>query len=187
MHVGEYILALVIIVLGLALSDLAMSTHRLIRRRADVTFDATPVIAALLATYLILVNFWGDYHHYHGVTSASLWSTLPNLALLFLSFLIAAAALPDHWDGKLDLWQYYLSSRREFWTLVGVATLLAIVYDVATSWPEHPPVSAYVSGALVLGICGTLCVATRRWLHIVLLSAFFAMLVFANGDWTIVG
>jgi len=33
MHVGDYILALVAIVLGLAITDLAFSTHRLIRRR----------------------------------------------------------------------------------------------------------------------------------------------------------
>lgn len=63
MHVGEYILALVSIVLGLALADLAFSTHRLIRRHADVRFDAAPIIAALVAAYLVFLNFWGDYNH----------------------------------------------------------------------------------------------------------------------------
>ena len=104
MHVGEYILALVIIVLGLAIADLAISTHRLIRRRADVKFDAAPILAALIASYLVFLNFWGDYSHFRTVTSAGLWSTLPNLAILFVNFLIAAAALPDEWKGNLDLW-----------------------------------------------------------------------------------
>ena len=187
MHVGEYILALVIIVLGLALTDLALSTHRLIRRRADVKFDVTPIIAALLAAYLVFANFWGDYRHFQGVTSAGLWETLPNLAILFLNFLVAAAALPDHWEGKLDLWQYYLAARRQFWVLVGLTSLVASVYFVATTWPQRFPLAIYASGPIVITICATLCFTTRRWLHLLLLSALFATIVFGNGDLRIAG
>lgn len=187
MHVGEYILALVIIVLGLALTDLALSTHRLIRRRADVKLDATPIIAGLLAAYLVFSNFWGDYHHFQAVTSAGLWETLPNLAILFLTFLIAAAALPDHWEGELDLWQYYLSTRRQFWVLVGLTSLVASIYFVATTWPKRFPFSVYASGPLIVAICVTLCITTRRWLHLLLLCGLFAAIVFGNGDLTIAG
>lgn len=185
MHVGEYILVLVTIVLGLALTDLAFSTHRLIRRRAEVKFDAAPILAALLASYLVFANFWGDYGHYRNITSASLWATLPNLAILFVNFLIAAAALPDEWDGNIDLWDYYLSTRRQFWTLIAIGTLLALLYNVVNH--KLLPISAYVSAALVLALITILCVSRRRWLHLAFLSGLLAMLIFANGDFVISG
>lgn len=185
MHVGEYILALVSIVLGLALTDLAFSTHRLIRRRADVKFDPAPIIAALVAAYLVFLNFWGDYHHYRTVTEAGLWPTLPNFAILFINFLIAAAALPDEWDGKLDLWEYYLGTRRQFWTLVAIGTLLATAYNAVNE--AHLPISGYISAALVVAFAATLCISQRRWVHLGLASAFLALLVFGNGDFVISG
>ena len=185
MHVGEYILVLVSIVLGLALTDLAFSTHRLIRRRADVEFDAAPVLAALLAAYLVFANFWGDYRHYRTVTSASLWATLPNLAILFVNFLIAAAALPDEWHGKIDLWQHYLATRRQFWILVAIGTLTALVYGAMNE--RLLPVSAYISAALVLALAGALCITERRWVHIGLLCGLLAMMVVGNGDLMISG
>ena len=114
MHVGDYVLALVAIVLGLAITDLAFSTHRLIRRRAEVKFDVVPIVAALTAAYFVFVNFWGDYHHFQHVTSAGLWQTLPNLAILFLNFLVASVALPDEWNGKMDLWEYICRSAESF-------------------------------------------------------------------------
>jgi len=185
MHVGEYILVLVSIVLGLALTDLAFSTHRLIRRRADVKFDAASILAAMLAAYLVFANFWGDYGHYRTVTSASLWATLPNLAILFVNFLIAAAALPDKWEGKIDLWQYYLATRRQFWILIVIGTLLALVYNVLNQ--RLLPLSGYVSAALVVALATILCVTERRWLHVGLLCTLLAMLVFGNGDLVIYG
>lgn len=185
MHVGEYILVLVSIVLGLALTDLAVSTHRLIRRRADIKFDAAPILAALLASYLVFANFWGDYAHYRAVTSAALWPTLPNLAILFVNFLIAAAALPDEWEGKMDLWQYYLATRRQFWILIAIGTLIALAYNVLNH--SLLPISAYISAALVVLLAATLCTTERRWVHLGLLSASLALLIFGNGDFVISG
>ncbi len=185
MHVGEYILVLVSIVLGLALTDLAFSTHRLIRRRADVKFDATPILAALLAAYLVFTNFWSDYGHYRTVTSAALWETLPNLAILFVNFLIAAAALPDEWEGEIDLWQYYLATRRQFWILIAIGTLTALAYGAVNLRPL--PISAFISAGLVLILAATLCITERRWVHVGLLCALLAMLVAGNGDPVIFG
>jgi hypothetical protein len=185
MHVGEYILALVIIVLGLAIADLAISTHRLIRRRADVKFDAAPILAALIAAYLVFLNFWGDYSHFRTVTSAGLWSTLPNLAILFVNFLIAAAALPDEWKGNLDLWKFYLSTRRQFWVLIAIADVIASIYNAVYNWPL--PISVYASATLTLIFAAILWVSERRWVHLFLASAFLAMLVFGTRDFVISG
>lgn len=185
MHVGEYILVLVSIVLGLALTDLAFSTHRLIRRRADVKFDATPILAALLAAYVVLNNFWRAYRHFQAVTSASLWTTLLTLALLFVNFLIAAAALPDEWDGKIDLWQYYLSTRRQFLILVAIGTLIALVYNTLND--RELAISAFVSTALILTAAATLSLTERRWVHVGVLCGALAMLVLGNGDVVISG
>lgn len=185
MHVGEYLLALVGIVLGLAVADLGISTHRLIRRRADVRFAIVPILTAVIAFYLVLLNFWGDYSILRAVTQVSLWSILPNLLVLFLTFLIAASALPDEWEGKLDLWQYYLGARRQFWMLVALAGIAANMYDAARHWPPRP--ADYVSVIVTVAFAGPLWLSERRWVHLVLVSIFLAMIVFMAGDLVISG
>lgn len=104
---------------------------------------------------------------------------------MFVNFLIAAAALPDEWTGKLDLWEYYLATRRQFWALIAIATLIAIAYNAAGDW--RLPISAYVSGAVVVLLAITLCISERRWVHLGLLCAFLLLLVLGNGDFVISG
>ena len=185
MHVGEYLLALVGIVLGLALADLGISTHRLIRRRADVKFDVMPILTAAIAAYLVFLNFWGDFARFRNLTEASLWSTLPNLLVLFLSFLIAAAALPDEWEGKLDLWEFYLHARVQFWLLVGAAGVAATLYEAAGHWP--PRTDDYVSIGLTLPFAIIPCITKRHWIHVLVAVLFLIVIIAMTYDYVIRG
>ena len=185
MHVGEYLLALVGIVLGLALADLAYSAHRLIRRRAEVKFDAAPILCALIAALLVFLNFWGDYAVLHGMTEAPLWSIMPNLTLLFLNYLIAAAALPDEWDGELDLWTFYLQNRRQFWVLLAIAGIVATAYNAAHSWP--PTLMDVISCVVTLVFAAVACLTRRRWLQLSLLVIFLASLAISSAGLNIAG
>lgn len=185
MHVGEYVLALVGIVLGLAIADLALSTHRLIRRRADVKFSLVPIIAALIALGLVFLNFWGDYSRFKNLTRISLWEALPNLAILFLNFLIAASALPDEWEGKLDMWDYYLKNRRQFWVLIAIAGVVANLYNASDRWP--PRLEDYEGIALTLAFAVPLCIFRSHWLHLLLSAGFLFILVATAGSQVISG
>jgi hypothetical protein len=57
----EYLLALVSILIGLAIADLSMSLHRLLRARHHVKWDWLPLAAASLVMLLILEFWWIFY------------------------------------------------------------------------------------------------------------------------------
>lgn len=57
----EYLLALVSILIGLAVADLATCMHRLLRARSRVRWDWLPLASALIVMLLILQFWWGFY------------------------------------------------------------------------------------------------------------------------------
>jgi len=54
----EYLLILAVVVLGLALSDLAMSVHRLLAAGKRVRWDWLAPLAALVAFLKIVTQWW---------------------------------------------------------------------------------------------------------------------------------
>jgi hypothetical protein len=103
----EYLLALVSILIGLAVTDVSRSLHRLIRARQRVRWDWLPLVAALLVMMLILEFWWIFY----GLGTASAWTHygafLVLAASLVCMFLLASAGLPDQIPEEgIDLSQY---------------------------------------------------------------------------------
>jgi hypothetical protein len=136
----EYVLPMVSILIGLAIGDLSLSLHRLLRARRRVKWDWLPLAAALLVVLLIL-QFWWEFY---GIGRAEVWTRywgfLILAAALISMFLLASAALPDEVpsDG-LDLAVYYDENRRYFWILFALFAVLALVLDYfGASDPEIP-------------------------------------------------
>ncbi|HYH80787.1 MAG TPA: hypothetical protein VEX86_13390 [Longimicrobium sp.] len=128
----EYVLPMVSILIGLAVGDLSLSLHRLLRARRRVRWDWLPLAAALLVLLLILEFWWAFY----GIGRAEVWTRYWGFlilgAALISIFLLASAALPDAIpdDEELDLASYYQENRRYFWTLFALFTVLALVLDL---------------------------------------------------------
>ncbi|MFL5381752.1 MAG: hypothetical protein ACJ8GN_04485 [Longimicrobiaceae bacterium] len=127
----EYVLPMVSILVGLAIGDLSLSLHRLLRARRRVRWDWLPLAAALLVLLLILFFWWAFYAMGRAEVWTRYWAFLVLAAALIGMFLLASAALPDTVpEDGLDLAAYYDENRRYFWILFAVFTLLAFVLDV---------------------------------------------------------
>ena len=65
MEAFDYAMGLVSIVVGIAMSDLAVSFHKLFRHRRTISWDARTLLAAAL-TFVVLFSMWFDICAVHG-------------------------------------------------------------------------------------------------------------------------
>ena len=61
MNPFEYLLPLISVIVGLSITDLTTSLHRLLRARRRVEWDWLPLATALLAVALVLNVWWQLY------------------------------------------------------------------------------------------------------------------------------
>ena len=133
----EYVIGLMSIITGLALADIGMSLHRLMKRRATVRWDW---LALLIAAYVsfIIIRYWYQIwsaREAPGVTGLFVFLSL--IAENFILFLMAASVLPDEddYDGRAtDLRAFQAGNSIYLWRLF-------LLY--ALSWAAH---GLYFSG-----------------------------------------
>ena len=91
----EYSLVLVSIFVGLAITDMLVSLHRILRSRTKIHWHWLPLVAALLVLLTLLQFWWGFYQ----LGRIDVWNQYGAFLLLLLQlilmFLLACAALPD--------------------------------------------------------------------------------------------
>jgi hypothetical protein len=185
----NYLLAFASVVLGLAVTDLAYSLHRLLRVGHRVRWGLLVPLAGTLSFVKILVQWWSWYagRSMGGALSFRIFA-LVILATMLL-FLMAATALPDDLpeDGEIDLDALYMASRRRFWVLflahsglmAGVGGWLAwqagALRPVWNLWPM-----ALVAAA------GSIPLLTRsRWIHVAVMSGMLVTALFTNAGHTL--
>jgi hypothetical protein len=96
----EYPLGLFTIVVGLAIADIALSVHRLVRQGSRVQWDPLALLATLYA-FLIAVGMWFDLWSIRAVSETrNFFFYISIVGELFVVFLLAAASLPD--DAKIE-------------------------------------------------------------------------------------
>ena len=114
----EYLLLFAAVILGLAFSNLAVSTHRLLNAAGRVRWNIASLLAAVLAFERIVTQWWTWYgvkSFAEGLTFAMFIGVLVSAALLYL---MAAVAPPDELEaGTVDLRAYFGIVRRRFWPL----------------------------------------------------------------------
>jgi hypothetical protein len=177
----EYLLALVSILIGLAIADLSMSLHRLLRARRHVAWDWLPLAAALLVMLLILEFWWVFY----GLGTSPVFMTYGAFLLLGASlvsmFLLASAALPDEVPAEgLDLRAYYDSNARYVWTLFALFVMLMIAVEVVA---DPADVLAAVLNVrtllnlLLVALLALLAAVRHRRLHAILVPLLLGYLL----------
>jgi hypothetical protein len=127
MTVIEYISVFVSIVLGLAVAVHGSSFHKLMSARRRIQWDWM-CMALAVVMLLEVVQFWWLAHDWYAQSAGlRLVEFLPNLVLLLLIYLMAAAVLPDEVPEQgLNLRQFYIESAPYFWSLVLVMTIAII-------------------------------------------------------------
>ena len=173
MSAGEYLLALLAIITGLAITDMATSLHGLLVNRRFIRWDWLALAAAALVL-VVIANSWGvSYRAFNAETiDHPLWYFLLALASIIPLYLAARAALPDEIEPgqDLDLAAHYASNSRYFWAAIALATLLYLVQvsiDHGVEWTmrERWPTLLYLVATVPL------IVWQARSLHRVLLPA----------------
>ncbi len=119
----EYGLGLITILVSLALADLVMCFHRLLRNARRVTWDGrVPVAAALVV--IEIVRLWFAVWTVRNLAQTGTFSIyLGQFVQVLLLVLLAAASLPDEVGETCDLRAFYESNRRYFWSVFALYQL----------------------------------------------------------------
>lgn len=111
----EYALGLIAILMSLALADVVMSFHKLLRHRATVQWDGRILVAAALVVLEVIRIWFAQWT----LRDAEVALSFPVYGFLFVHILLlvltAAACLPDEVGENCDLERFYDDNRRYFW------------------------------------------------------------------------
>lgn len=180
----EYITALISILVGLAIADMATSLHKLLRHRRRVRWDWV----APLASLVILIELFGLWWNWKNFGGNTLGEIAPYFVLLVLLFLAASASLPDDVPAEgLDLGTHFDETRSYFWTIYGA---------YVSVWIGMWTVDEVRKGQGFVGLlrefyfdypwiiaCFTLVFVRTRWLSGLLLAITLLWLLFAFDWW----
>ncbi|MBN2088204.1 hypothetical protein JW964_01250 [candidate division KSB1 bacterium] len=130
MSKSDIVITLFTVVYGLMLAELFLSLHKLIRARKTVKWHWLPLLAAWYLFLTILKNWWDLSPLQNGADSMNICLFIAYGHLLFLTFLLVSAALPDVIDKNgIELKTYYFNNHRYFWGLMSSVVILSIVIN----------------------------------------------------------
>ena len=186
----SYLSAFVTIVLAIAVTDMIQSTHRLIRGRHRVKWDALPLVFAAIIAVAVISEFfsiWGVL----AITHVSLLRLLWMLAVPTIFALLAYSVLPDEIPAEgLDLTAFYFSERRVWSAIFAAATLFDMARSIERLVSHGNSVMQYFEFIWVSEFVGFVGAATmffarsRRWSWVGVLLLAGAVLSGTIG-WTI--
>lgn len=116
----EYAVGLISLIVGLALADIAVSLHRLIKHRDQVRWSAFSVLAVVLVAFQCVAMWYDSWFLRTVADQFNIFFYISILAELFLLFLAASAVLPDEREDGWDLVAYHARQRRYLWTLMSL-------------------------------------------------------------------
>ena len=184
MDTFEYITALVAVVIGLAVADLATSLHRLLRNRKKVRWDWVPLLGALLIL-VELFNLWWRWRGFSGTTTGEVF---PYFLALMLVFLAACITLPDEVPAEgIDLARHFDENRSYFWLVYAsyVALLIALISirDLQHGLTASDLLSRYYFDYPWLVAAYAMIFVRQRWVSGVVMLASLGWLVFGLNLW----
>ena len=157
MDITNHAVTLISIIVGLGLTEMFGNLHRLIRNRAQVSWDWLPVLwsAALL---MLVINYW--WAIYQGIIGLDQLSNAAELGLILvqpiLLFLLAASVLPSFGAAPTcDMRHYYEDSRRTFLVTFVLYQILnyAIAFIIGTlGWNVPTGIRTLILLLLVLAL-----------------------------------
>jgi hypothetical protein len=162
----EYVSVLAAIIVGLGLTDVLVSLHRMLRAEKLVRWDWAAPTATVFAVLTIVQIWWSLFGTQD--QPLTIGQFMPQLIELVLLFLLAAGALPDEVpSGGLDLRKYYDRNGPYFWSL----------YAAALAWPV-----LIETGAAVLDGAGWR-VLDYRAMDFLILAVFISLIFIRNRWW----
>ena len=174
----EHLAVLISIVLGLGLTQLLMSAHRLVQARERVTFYWLPVAWAAILFVSLIEWWWASF----GLRTQTVWNFFYFLFILLSPvslYLAAAFALPEIEPGaRYDLRAFYYGNRGWFFAVLAASPALDALRRAiqAGSVRDFGAWSNLVAAVLL----ASLAVSRRTWHHTVvtlLVAALFGFFI----------
>jgi hypothetical protein len=168
------------VILGLAVSDLAISLHRLLSAGERVKWGLLSPAAAFVA-FLKIITQWWTWHaaeSFGGKLSFEMYIGVMIGAVLL--FLMAAAALPEVEGGeaRIDLSLYYPRVARRFWLLFAGHWIVATgVSTWAQMQIEGARLTLLSPAYLIVPVALSLAFIKVRWWHAVCLAGLTALYI----------
>jgi hypothetical protein len=176
----DYLLILAAVILGLAVTDVAVSLQRLLAAGARVKWDWLSPGLALVALLKIVTLWWSWYVVGPIARGVTFEMYLAEIGATVILFLMAASALPDEvGEGGVDLAAFFETSRRRYWTLFLAhwlaATAVSIWIQVALAHRVFDPMTPVW---LVIPAVASLIVVKNRWWQTVGVAGFATLYLF---------
>lgn len=175
----EYALGLFSVLMALALGDIAMNVHKLIRHCRTIRWDGRVVLSTLLVV-VVIVRMW-----------FALWSIredgmvlmFPFYLSLFLElmilFLLGASCLPDEPLADCDLGAFYERNQRSLWTIFSVFQLSFFLHWIYFGGLQASGL-AWAAVLAPLALYALLAFIRARWLHLAAPAALIAWELYGN-------
>ena len=175
MPVGEYLVIYSAILIGLAVADLSLSLHRLLRQGRDLKWHPIVPVMGFIVLCLILNLWWGLYRNFSQTTEMAFVEFLPQVFMLLTLFLLAASVFPDEKLPKgASLKDFYLDNRSQFWGLFAAYLALVVVNvsltGVREGWDLNTHFTRSVGNVVGIALCGVLIWSRRMVLHWVMVA-----------------
>jgi hypothetical protein len=178
---GDYILGLLTIITGLAISDMIVSLHGLLVNRRHVTWDWLPLVAALSVLLLIISTWRISYLAFHGATRGPpIWVFVMILAQNIGLYLAACAAIPDRVSvgEPLNLRAHYDSVGRYLWSALALSyamfLILSALEPIILGTMQFP--TAFFHALLWFPMIMAMIIWTDRKLHRIVAPLYFIWL-----------
>ncbi len=164
----EFILALLALLLGLALTEIASGLASAIKARARIRIGWLTPLAALLIC-LDIVTMWSDIWNFREVLQVNSWTLIVGTMLCLGYYLFASFVFPDRLDDGMSLDDWFMANRK---FSIGGTLALAFTFNLIQrfTFPQRLPpfelvalLGAYWSWAVYIGLnLATVLVASRR-------------------------
>jgi hypothetical protein len=161
---------------SLALSDLTISTHKLLAAGRRVQWHWAAPAVALLSAVLVIGEFMSTWSAKNGTVRFP--GVLSSVGLFILLFLGAAAALPDEVpSGGLDLKAFYFGNRAHFWGAMTIFMVAQAALVAVNPLNQVSPSFLYFVGqdSLVALVCVSLIWTRRAWWHGLCIAVFLSL------------
>lgn len=171
MSLFEFTFALSAVILGLALTQVAASLHKLLLAGKQVRWALEPVLLTLIVV-LVIVSVWVGAWDESDRTLVTLNQILIQTAMYMALYFGAASALPEpRGEELLDLHAYYDRTRLlTFGALITSMTLFKIYFGTLYGFRQVFSGFSLAEHVLACVLYGSLILVRKRWYNVLVLS-----------------
>ena len=166
MGVFEYIGVLISVIMGLAITHLAVGASKLIQNR-DTARLYLPHVVWTLNTLLYILMIWWSMFWWSGLEDWSAYHYLGITVYAIVLFLMSAMLYPYDMDKNIDVEAYFFKNRVWYFALMTIAWLLDIPETMGkemTGLRELPP-RYFVFVASMVGLAVVGMASSNRKVH----------------------